>query len=170
MHRLTGPARRLEYANEAIGHCRMENLMAAGIVSSSSASVGVAADNGLFGWETRTKAQFSLTVQAGDGTGATGATGWSAAAHRSIDHLKIQERTLAAIDKAVKLVPKNADVRQFRSLILFATGNYSRAAEEAHDALVLGPTWTWQILGSFYKDAGHYSEQYRALERAAHTA
>ena len=28
------------------------------------------------------------------------ATGWNAAAHRSIDHLKIQERTLAAIQKA----------------------------------------------------------------------
>jgi predicted Zn-dependent protease len=89
-----GPARRLEYANEAIGQCRMENLMAAGIVSSSVVSVGIAANNGLFGCETRTDARFSLTVQAGD------ATGWSAAAHRSIDHLKIQERTLAAIQKA----------------------------------------------------------------------
>ena len=42
-----GPSRRLEYANEAIGQCRMENLQAAGIVSSSVASVGVAASNGL---------------------------------------------------------------------------------------------------------------------------
>ena len=89
-----GPARRLEYANEAIGQCRMENLMAAGIVSSSVWSVGIAAGNGLFGFESRADARFSLTVQAGD------ATGWSAAAHRSIDHLKIQERTLAAINKA----------------------------------------------------------------------
>ena len=90
----TGPARRLEYANEAIGQCRMENLLGAGIVSSSVSSVGIAADNGLFGCEARTDARFSLTVQAGE------ATGWSAAAHRSIDHLRIQERTLAAIQKA----------------------------------------------------------------------
>lgn len=89
-----GPARRLEYAKEAIGHCRMENMMAAGIVSSSVAAVGVAASTGLFAYEERTDARFSITVQAGD------ATGWSAAAHRSIDHLKIQERTLAAIYKA----------------------------------------------------------------------
>lgn len=89
-----GPAKRLEYANEAIGHCRMENLMAAGVVSSSATAVGIAADNGLFGYEPRADARFSLTVQAGD------ATGWSAAAHRSIDHLKIQERTLGAITKA----------------------------------------------------------------------
>ncbi|MEK9139581.1 MAG: DNA gyrase modulator, partial [Nitrospirota bacterium] len=85
-----GPVKRLEYANEAIGHCRMENLMAAGVVASSGTAVGIAASNGLFGYELRGDARFSLTVQAGD------ATGWSAAAHRSIDHLKIQERTLAA--------------------------------------------------------------------------
>lgn len=105
----SGSARRLEYATEAIGLCRMENLMGAGVVSSSIAAMGVAADNGLFGYETRTEAAFSITVEAGDvaaltgpdsvGTGLIG-SGWSAASHRSIDHLRIQERTLAAIDKA----------------------------------------------------------------------
>jgi predicted Zn-dependent protease len=89
-----GPARRLEYTNEAIGQCRMENLGAAGIVSSSIAAVGVAASTGLFAHEERTDARFSLTVQAGE------ATGWGAAAHRSIDHLRVQERTLTAINKA----------------------------------------------------------------------
>jgi len=89
-----GPARRLEYANEAIGQCRMENLGAAGIMSSSTATVGVAASTGLFAHEERTDARFSLTVQAGE------ATGWGAAAHRSIDHLRVQERTLTAINKA----------------------------------------------------------------------
>lgn len=89
-----GPVRRLEYTNEAIGQCRMENLGAAGIVSSSIAAVGVAASTGLFAHEERTDARFSLTAQAGE------STGWSAAAHRSIDHLRVQERTLTAIDKA----------------------------------------------------------------------
>ena len=89
-----GPARRLEYTNEAIGQCRMENLGAAGMVSSSIATVGVAASTGLFAHEERTDARFSLTVQAGE------ATGWGAAAHRSIDHLRVQERTLTAIGKA----------------------------------------------------------------------
>jgi predicted Zn-dependent protease len=72
----------------------MENLMAAGIVQSSVSAAGIAAGNGLFGYELRTDARFSLSVQAGH------ATGWSAAAHRSIDHLKVQERTLSAIAKA----------------------------------------------------------------------
>ncbi len=89
-----GPGRRLEYANEAIGQCRMENLQAAGIVASAVSAFGVAASTGLFAHEERTDARFSITVQAGE------ATGWASAAHRSIDHLKVQERTLAAIQKA----------------------------------------------------------------------
>ena len=89
-----GPTVRLEYANEAIGQCRMENLSAAGIVSSSRTAVGVAAGTGLLAFEERTDARFSITVQAGD------ATGWASAAHRSIDRLKVQERTLSAIHKA----------------------------------------------------------------------
>ncbi len=97
-----GPARRLDYAREAIGQCRMENMRAAGIVSSSSSVVGVAASSGMVAYETRTDAQFSLTVQAGD------ATGWAAAAHRSIDHLKVQERTLVAIDKAKRAADPRA--------------------------------------------------------------
>ena len=91
-----GPAARLEYANEAIGQCRMENVSAAGIVSSARASVGVAATTGLLDFEERTDARFSITVQAGD------ATGWASSAHRSIDRLKVQERTLSAIHKAAR--------------------------------------------------------------------
>lgn len=121
----TGPARRLEYANEAIGQCRMENLMAAGIVSSSVSSVGIAANNGLFGCETRTDARFSLTVQAGE------ATGWNAAAHRSIDHLKIQERTLAAIQKAKR-------GREPREL---PPGQYPVVLEPA----AVAGLWTWLL-------------------------
>ena len=120
-----GPSRRLEYANEAIGQCRMENFLAAGIVSSSVAAVGIAADNGLFGYEERADARFSLTVQAGD------ATGWSAAAHRSIDHLKIQERTLAAIRKA----------KCGREVQELPAGTYPVILEPA----AVAGLWTWLI-------------------------
>lgn len=107
-----GPARRLEYVNEAIGQCRMENLSAAGIVSSSIAAVGIAASSGLFAHEERTEARFSLTVQAGD------ATGWASAAHRSIDHLKIQERALAAISKAKRGgEPREVTPGQYRVIL-----------------------------------------------------
>lgn len=120
-----GPARRLEYANEAISQCRIENLMAAGVVSSSTTAVGIAANNGLFGHEYRADARFSLTVQAGD------ATGWSAAAHRSIDHLRVQERTLAAIKKA----------KGCREVQELPAGRYAVILEPA----AVAGLWTWLI-------------------------
>ena len=120
-----GPARRLEYTNEAISQCRMENLMAAGVVSSSMTAVGIAANNRLFGYEHRGDARFSLTVQAGD------ATGWSAAAHRSIGHLKVQERTLAAIKKA----KSGRDVQEL------SAGTYPVILEPA----AVAGLWTWLI-------------------------
>jgi predicted Zn-dependent protease len=121
----TGPAKRLEYANEAIGHCRMENIMAAGVVSSSATAVGIAASNGLFGYERRADARFSLTVQSGD------ATGWSAAAHRSIDHLKVQERTLAAIAKS----------KRGRDAYELPAGHYPVILEPA----AVAGLWAWLI-------------------------
>jgi predicted Zn-dependent protease len=122
---LAGPARRLEYANEAIGQCRIENLQAAGVVASSVASVGVAASNGLFAQEERSEARFSLTVQAED------ATGWSAAAHRSIDHLKIQDRTLSAINKA----KRGRDVQELPA------GHYRVILEPA----AVAGLWSWML-------------------------
>jgi predicted Zn-dependent protease len=120
-----GPSRRLEYANEAIGQCRIENLQAADIVSSSVASVGVAAGNGLFVQEERTEARFSLTVQTED------ATGWSAAAHRSIDHLKIQDRTLSAIHKA----------KRSREVQELSPGPYRVILEPA----AVAGLWSWML-------------------------
>jgi predicted Zn-dependent protease len=130
-----GPMRRLEYVNEAIGQCRMENLMAAGLVQSSASAVGIAAGNGLFGCEARADARCSLTVQAGD------ATGWSAAAHRSVDHLKIQERTLVAITKA----------KQGRDPGELLPGRYPVILEPA----AVAGLWTW-LLGSL--DAKSYDK------------
>jgi len=120
-----GPGRRLEYANEAISLCRMENLMAAGVVSSSVCSAGIASSNGLLGHEMRADARYSITVQSGD------ATGWNAAAHRSIDHLKIQERTLTAIDKA----------KRGREPMELPAGQYPVVLEPA----AVAGLWTWLI-------------------------
>ena len=119
-----GPVKRLEYANEAIGHCRMENITAAGVVSSSTTTAGIAADNGLFGYErSERSARFSLTVQAGD------ATGWGAAAHRSIDHMRVQERTLAAIAKS----------KRGRDACELSAGDYPVILEPA----AVAGLWAW---------------------------
>jgi predicted Zn-dependent protease len=89
-----GPARRLELARESVEAVKAEALLCAGLVTSSVQAVGVAANSGLFAFEERTDARFSVTVQSGE------ATGWASAAHRSIDHLSVAERTQIAIQKA----------------------------------------------------------------------
>ena len=70
---------------------------------------------------------------------------------RNIEH--------AAID-----MPGNQDVHQFHSLVLFALGDYQRAAAVAHSVLERGPGWNWSALQSFYPSADVYTQQLRGLE------
>lgn len=75
---------------------------------------------------------------------------------------------LKTMDQVVELEPKSNSVLQFRSLVLFAQQDYQRAAADAYDALLLGPTWTWPTVVKLYKsDADTYTAHYRALSRAA---
>jgi predicted Zn-dependent protease len=89
-----GPARRAALVRESVDQCQTKGLKAAGIVASSTINVGIAASTGLFAHEQRTDSRFSLTAQAGE------STGWTAAWHRSIDHLHVSDRTRVAIEKA----------------------------------------------------------------------
>jgi tetratricopeptide (TPR) repeat protein len=75
---------------------------------------------------------------------------------------------LTAMDQVVELEPKNLDVLQFRSLVLFAQQDYQRAAADAYDALLLGPTWTWPTISKLYNsNTATYTAHYQALSRAA---
>lgn len=89
-----GPSQRLALVRKSVDQCQAESLKGAGIVSSLTQNMGIAASTGLFAHEQRTDARFSLTVQAGE------STGWTAAWHRSIDHLNVSARTRVAIEKA----------------------------------------------------------------------
>ncbi|MGH7254294.1 MAG: PmbA/TldA family metallopeptidase, partial [Nitrospirales bacterium] len=89
-----GYAGRAEGVRAAIGLSRNAGMQAAGIVSSSSSVVALAASTGLMAYESRTDARFSVTVTDGE------ATGWNASAHRSIARLEIAARTRAAVEKA----------------------------------------------------------------------
>lgn len=72
---------------------------------------------------------------------------------------------LALSDKAAKEMPQNADLHQFRSLVLFAMGQYRESAAAAHAALMAGQGWNWETLRSFYADKETYTRQLRALEK-----
>ena len=74
---------------------------------------------------------------------------------------------LNCIDRALKLSPRDFDLHQFRSLVLFAAGDYDTSAVAVYTALTLGPGWNWNTVWKFYAGAGQYEPQYRALQRAA---
>jgi hypothetical protein len=62
--------------------------------------------------------------------------------------------------------PGNAKVHELISLTLFALGNYSPAASEAHAAMALGTIAEWKDLYAYYNDVNKYTTQLRALEKA----
>lgn len=131
-----GPDHRLKLAGEAVELCRAAELKAAGVVSSSAATVGVAADTGLFAHEARADARFSVT--------ATGerSTGWASNVHRSIDRLGVVERTRRAIEKA----KRSAGAREIPA------GRYTVILEpSAVGGLV---TWMVWMLGAKDYDKG----------------
>jgi predicted Zn-dependent protease len=137
---LAGPEKRIAYAEAAIQQCRTEYLTAAGIVASSVAAVGLAAKTGLFAYESRTDAKFSLTASGGD------ASGWAANAHRSIDALGITGRTNVAIQKA-KLAAHPKEV---------PPGRYTVILEPSAVACLLGPMiWTMDAK-SYFKRTSPY--------------
>ncbi len=131
-----GPGRRLGHAREAIELCRAERLQAAGIVASSAATVGVAASTGLFAYEPRSDARFSVTVM------AENSTGWASTLHRSIDRLGVGARTRVALDKA----KRSADPKEIPA------GRYTVILEPAAVAGLI--TWVAWMLDAKSYDKG----------------
>ena len=76
---------------------------------------------------------------------------------------------LDRIQQAQTLLPNEPDLFQFRSLILFAQGEYTASAAAAYTALSSGPGWNWDTLYGFYGNAGLYTQHLRALEAATKT-
>ena len=50
------------------------------------------------------------------------------------------------IELAIKEMPSNSDLHQFRSLVLFSMKEFRQAAASAHVALTAGPGWNWDTL------------------------
>ena len=74
------------------------------------------------------------------------------------------QEALNDIKQAIVSEPQSQDIHEFHALILFAMGDYQRAAAVAYDVLNAGPGWDWTILQSFYPSVDVYTQQLRALE------
>ncbi|MBU0637334.1 MAG: TldD/PmbA family protein [Planctomycetes bacterium] len=118
-----GPARRIAEARRIIELCRAHNLDAAGIVENYSSAFGLTADTGLFAYEQRGEATFSVTALGED------ASGWASNTNRSIDDLDVETRTHAAIEKA----RRSADPREL------TPGRYTVILESAAVLGLLAP-------------------------------
>ena len=67
-------------------------------------------------------------------------------------------------DEALKGVPGDPLVHEFKALVLFARGEDPRAAAELHDVLAVRPGMDWTTMSGLYPDVATYTGQLRALE------
>lgn len=72
---------------------------------------------------------------------------------------------LAQVDEAIREMPDDAVLHEFRALMFFAMKRYDEAAQVLYSVLAAGPGWDWQTLSSCYANAGTYATQLHALEK-----
>ncbi len=73
-------------------------------------------------------------------------------------------RALQLTDEALKVLPNDATLHEFRALVFFATGKYDLAAGPLYAVLSIGPGWDWTTLASLYAAVNVYTDQLRKLE------
>ncbi|WP_156512997.1 tetratricopeptide repeat protein [Planctomyces sp. SH-PL62] len=68
-------------------------------------------------------------------------------------------------DQALRQMPNDPTLHEFRALSLFAMKRYDDAAAALYPVLSIGPGWDWPtLIGLYGDDAGTYTNQLRALE------
>jgi hypothetical protein len=71
---------------------------------------------------------------------------------------------LELTDEALKGVPDDPVVHEFKALGLFARGEDAQAADELHTVLAVTAGMDWATLSGLYPDVATYTAQLRALE------
>jgi tetratricopeptide (TPR) repeat protein len=68
-------------------------------------------------------------------------------------------------DQALRQMPNDPSLHEFRALSLFAMKRYDDAAAALYPVLSIGPGWDWPtLIGLYNNDAAPYTDQLRALE------
>lgn len=73
-------------------------------------------------------------------------------------------RAQSEIDDAIATLPSDTVLHEFRSLVLFARGDYNAAAGGIYAVLSSGPGWDWTTMIGLYPNANIYTAQLRGLE------
>jgi tetratricopeptide (TPR) repeat protein len=74
------------------------------------------------------------------------------------------QSALANADQAIKQLPSDTTLHEFRALCLFALKRYQESAAGVYAVLAAGPGWDWDSMKSLYPDVATYTAQLRALE------
>jgi tetratricopeptide (TPR) repeat protein len=73
-------------------------------------------------------------------------------------------KALKLTDEALKVLPNDSTLHEFRALVLFAVGKYDLAAGPLYAVLSVGPGWDWTTMASLYPNIDVYTGQLRRLE------
>ena len=71
---------------------------------------------------------------------------------------------LSKTDEALKQLPNDAALHEFRGLVLFAQAKYQESASVIYAVLSVGPGWNWTTLSGMYATVDDYTKQLRTLE------
>ncbi len=74
------------------------------------------------------------------------------------------DAALTSVDAAIREMPSDAVLHEFRALTLFALGKYQEAAATLYAVLSAGPGWDWTTMIGLYPDVDTYTKHLRALE------
>ena len=80
------------------------------------------------------------------------------------------DQALQLVDQAIKQVPNDPALHQFRGVTLFALQRYTEAATSLYAVLSVGPGWDWTTLIGLYGNPETFTTQLRALENTAKQA
>ena len=86
------------------------------------------------------------------------------AAARAAFYAGNYQEALREITQAIADMPSSDDVHEFHGLVMFAMGDYQKAAAIAHTTLDAGPGWNWSLVQTLYPSPDVYTQQLRALE------
>ena len=73
-------------------------------------------------------------------------------------------QALDLTDQAIRQMPSDAALHEFRALCLFALQRYDDSAAALYAVLTAGPGWDWATLVGLYPNVSVYTQQLRALE------
>ncbi len=74
------------------------------------------------------------------------------------------DAALKSTDAALKEMPNDTAIHEFRALVTFALADYQQSAATLYAVLSVGPGWDWTTLSGLYPSVDVYTEQLRALE------